>query len=39
MSIWYMVKRLDTGEVTGHDTWFYNSRREPDMKVGELREQ
>lgn len=24
MAIWYMVKRLDTGEVFGHNTWNYS---------------
>jgi hypothetical protein len=39
VSIWYVVKNVETGVIRGHDTFWYNNQCPEDMVVGELREQ
>lgn len=40
MATWYMVKRLDTGEITGHDMYFYGTLTGDALrKVGTVEEQ
>lgn len=36
MAVWYMVKRLDTGEINGIDTWFYGIASSATAKTGEV---
>ena len=33
MAIWYMVKRLDTGEIGGHDTYFHGTLTNDVMRM------
>jgi hypothetical protein len=39
MAIWYMVKRLETGEVYGHNTWEYNPVSSESVDIGAVLEQ
>jgi hypothetical protein len=39
MAVWYMVKRLDTGKVYGHDTWFHGSVPDQTVTIGHVEAQ
>lgn len=40
MPAWYMVKRLDTGQITGHDMYFHGTLTgEALRKIGTVEEQ
>ncbi len=36
MAIWYMVKRLDTGEINGHNTWRYTPVSSTMVNIGQV---
>ena len=36
MAVWYMVKRLDTGEINGHNTWDYSPVTTNMVDIGEV---
>jgi hypothetical protein len=39
MAVWYMVKRLDTDEIYGHNTWEYSPVTSATVDIGEAEDE